>query len=90
MHALQRKILIDSMLIYPATAIIAGSVTGLLSRRGAGIAAAVACIPVLILAVIGSDSWLQALIQLVAYGWIAWVAGALACKWRGRKVHSTL
>src|SRR5688572_28030133 len=88
MQALERKILIDSIVVFPATAVIVGVVVGLLSRSGAGIAAAVACVPVLT-QVAGSASWLRALIQVAAYGGIAWVSGTLAYKWRHRKAGST-
>ena len=66
MQALQRKILIDSFVVYPTAAIAAGGLVGLLSKRRARIAALIAALPVLVLAVAGAVGWVVPLVQVGA------------------------
>ena len=82
MQALRRKILIDSFVVYPAAAIVAGGVVGLLSRRRARTAALIAALPVLVLAVAGATGWAEPLVQVAAYGGLAWTAATFAHRWR--------
>jgi hypothetical protein len=82
MQALRRKILIDSFVVYPAAAIAAGGVVGLLSRHRARIAALIAALPVLVLAVAGAVGWVVPLVQVAAYGGLAWTVATFAHRWR--------
>jgi len=82
MQALQPKILIDSFVVYPTAALAAGGLVGLLSKRRARIAALIAALPVLVLAVAGAVGWVVPLVQVGAYGGLAWTAATFAHRWR--------